>query len=226
MSERPTHNPTVNGYDDALGVAGHHLSPPWERQPGETSTAFAAFCEYRDIPHAERSVAELLRLRNARGARKRGGSSLVVGHVQAWCSKQQWVDRAAAWDGEKDRRKREAAAHELIEMARLHARVAAMHIDTLSKPAAELLRRIDQDPDLLSRLSTEALFGMVVAASRTIPRMANMERVSRADPQAEQIATFTGGTPVKPMSLLDAVEDAAAAWRALRDAGVLPEGME
>jgi hypothetical protein len=197
------------------------LPYPWEQQPSETGRAYHAFTIYRDIPLSERTVAAAwLKVQASKGiAETRPPSAPFRG----WATKHHWIDRGSAWDKERDRRKREASVAEMIRMAELHARVSQTQINALSRPAVELLQRINANPALLERVETETLFAMMVAASRTIPGMANLERVSRADPEAQRIPTLSGGAP-EPRSLLDDIEDAAAAYRLLRESGVVPDG--
>lgn len=77
--------------------------PLWERQPGESARAFAAFAMYRDLGPA-------------RSAAKTGN---VIGkssrHVEEWCSAWGWVERAAAWDDNADRLQRERNQLEIQE---------------------------------------------------------------------------------------------------------------
>jgi hypothetical protein len=86
----------------------------WERQPGETSRAFAAFAIYRDMSPGERS------LRATRGPR-RGHAARTV---RTWSVKNRWVERAAAWDAEQDRVRREAFTAKTKELAEQQAAAA------------------------------------------------------------------------------------------------------
>lgn len=75
----------------------------WERQEGETAKAFEAFCAYRDLPTAERS------LRNAwaKYRQQTGNKSVTMpGRFGDWSSGNRWVDRAAAYDDYKDAQSR------------------------------------------------------------------------------------------------------------------------
>ena len=77
------------------------MNKPWERQPGETAKAYAAFLHYRDLPAIDRSVAA------ARG-RKKGGKQW-----ERWCTARDWVNRAAEHDSDLASRRRERMAKEL-----------------------------------------------------------------------------------------------------------------
>ena len=66
----------------------------WDRQPGETPKAFAAFCIYRDLPAIDRSVA-------AAWGRKKGGKQW-----ERWCTSYDWVNRAAEHDSDLASRRR------------------------------------------------------------------------------------------------------------------------
>lgn len=78
--------------------------PLWERQTdvAETAKAFEAFAIYRDLGparSAEKTAADL------------GKTSR---HIQEWCTAFGWVERAAAWDDEADRKQRAVAETERI----------------------------------------------------------------------------------------------------------------
>ena len=74
---------------------------PWNRQPGETAKAYAAFLVYRDLPAIGRSVA-------AAWGRKKGGKQW-----ERWCTIHTWLDRAAEHDSDLAFRRRERMAKEL-----------------------------------------------------------------------------------------------------------------
>ena len=77
------------------------MKNPWERQPGETAKAYAAFLLYRDLPAIDRSVA-------AAWGRERGGKQ-----GEKWCTAYDWVNRAAEHDSDLASRRRERMAREL-----------------------------------------------------------------------------------------------------------------
>jgi hypothetical protein len=83
-------------------------SATWERQPGESDRAFAAFAAYRDLG-ARRSLNEVCRqLYPTQTGRKRA----ATGRVQHWSRAHRWVERARAWDAEQDCLSRQEAAVE------------------------------------------------------------------------------------------------------------------
>jgi len=95
---------------------------PWERQPGESPKAFAAFAAYRDMPPHARSlvrVAELLgRQAGVTSASKRRRAG---GQLYEWSRLHGWVSRAEAWDRHKDQEVRAAQVEAAREANRLHA---------------------------------------------------------------------------------------------------------
>lgn len=66
----------------------------WERQPGETPKAYAAFCLYRDMPLFSDTPGGERSLQNV--ADKLGYA--VMSGVGMWSSKYNWVERANAYD--------------------------------------------------------------------------------------------------------------------------------
>lgn len=91
---------------------------PWERQPGETSTAFAAFRRYRDTPAKDRSIAKCVQEYN------KGKGRANVGQWERWSTKHNWVARVTAWEDEQDRVARTARLEEIVEMNRRHTQIA------------------------------------------------------------------------------------------------------
>ena len=124
----------------------HQTPLAYERQPGESDRAFAAFCCYRDLG-PKRSLDEVgKRLYGDHTRRKRGST----GRVREWSAKWNWRERGAAWDAHLDRQTCESQEQARREMGERHARVAvalqekaiqrlkAMKLEELS--SADLLR--------------------------------------------------------------------------------------
>jgi hypothetical protein len=109
----------------------NRISEPWERQPGESVKAFAAFAFYRDLGPGERSTA---RVRQKYGKNKR--------LIDRWSSAYDWVKRCAAWDSEVDRQAREAAKKEVLKARKNHARMGA---EMVAKAARALMALSDGD---------------------------------------------------------------------------------
>ena len=138
-------------------MANTNTPKPWDRQQGETSKAYEAFCIYRDmgIQRSLGKVAEVLQK-----------SETLMGR---WSGANKWVKRAAAWDDEQERIEREAAQKEqakaIREMRKRHSDLAqAMLIKS-----ARALARIPDD---------EIKAGDV---SRMVDIASKLERISRGD---------------------------------------------
>ena len=86
---------------------------PWERQPGETAKAFAAFCVYRDLPPERRSVRLAWETSTGRKAPRTSKGPRAGSVWYHWGEDNAWVFRAGAWDSELDRR----ATDEITRMA-------------------------------------------------------------------------------------------------------------
>ena len=69
------------------------MNKPWERQPGETAKAYAAFLHYRDLPAIDRSVAAA----RERQERDRKGT---LRQWNGWSMHNGWVNRAAEHDSD------------------------------------------------------------------------------------------------------------------------------
>lgn len=130
---------------------------PWERQERETPKAFEAFCVYRDMG-TDRSASKVANI---------VGKSFSL--MQQWSQKNGWVDRAAAWDDEQDRIKREAeqkAAVEAIkEMRKRHTKVAVKMINKADAALDEILAGEIKPADI----------------PRIVDIATKLERISRGD---------------------------------------------
>ena len=126
---------------------------PWERQKGESTKAYEAFSEYRDMG-ANRSIAKV--------AEKLGKSNQLLGR---WSRTWDWVKRAAAWDAEQDRLARIQNTEEIKKMRKRHTDLAT----AMLVKSAKALQRIPEDEIKASDISR-----MVETASK-------LERISRGD---------------------------------------------
>ena len=93
------------------------VAPIWERQPGETPTAYEMFRTFRSIPLEQRTIAEAVRRRAADGL---GGKARYAEHLH---SRWRWADRARAHDSwvetiRRDERERGVRADERLRHAR------------------------------------------------------------------------------------------------------------
>lgn len=84
---------------------------PWERQDGETPKQFEAFVVYRDMEH--RSLRKVASVLSKSGAL-----------IDRWSSANNWVERVAAWDDEKDRIARQEQIKDIKKMRDRHAKGA------------------------------------------------------------------------------------------------------
>ena len=78
----------------------------WERQPGETAKAYAAFLLYRDLPAIDRSVEAA---REGQYKDRKG----TVRQWSGWSTRNGWVNRAAEHDSDLASRRRERMEKEL-----------------------------------------------------------------------------------------------------------------
>lgn len=91
----------------------------WERQQGETTKAYAAFCVYRDLG-PDRSLEKV------RKEYEKNGKKISVKFLGRWSAKYNWVERARAYDDYLDYKKREEQEKAIRDMAERHAKVAML----------------------------------------------------------------------------------------------------
>ena len=147
---------------------------PWEKQPNETPRAFSFFQVYRDLKPDDRSTAKVAEIL---------GKSKSA--MEQHCTRNGWVDRAAKWDDEQDRIKREADLKEQVKaikkMRERHTKVA----EKMIKKADEALEQIPADDIRPSDIS------------KLIDIGTKLERISRGD--VETVIEERQGETVSPV---------------------------
>lgn len=166
---------------------------PWERQEHESQRAFEAFVHYRNMTPSTRSI---LAAWKAYKGPEAAHVEDTPGHFRRWASKNKWIDRAAAWDREKDRQARqaeiEAEKTAIAEMKKRHIGLSM----ALLNAAANALKKRSENP------AAEDLSPYQIA--RFIREGARLEQVSRGVPSdivaagddaVKQLADLLGVTP-------------------------------
>lgn len=77
---------------------------PWEQQGGESVDAFRMFCEYRDLPPHERSHATTVEI-----------TGKSISYIKKLSAEHDWVERAKAYDADRDEKARLLDLHHLKE---------------------------------------------------------------------------------------------------------------
>jgi hypothetical protein len=141
----------------------------WERQAGESEPAFMAFAAYRD-QSTPRSLAKLSKeLEKSRQL------------LERWSSRHGWVSRVAAFDMDRDRRRREARRREDEELVGRQASHLAEAAEMLMKPVEALLQRLtaahDEGEDPYGDMSLLQLWRLVRWSIAAMPRIVAAERL-------------------------------------------------
>jgi hypothetical protein len=132
------------------------MSEIWDRQAGESSKAYEAFCAYRDLG-ADRSLEKAGKMLSKHRSKK---------WLCEWSAKYNWVERAKAYDDYIERIKREEKEKAILEMADRHAKLAM----AFQQRIAQRLQEIDPD-----ELSPGDMIKWLDVATK-------LERLSRGEP--------------------------------------------
>lgn len=154
---------------------------PWDRQPGESTKQYSAFCDYLKLGPS-RSIVEALRKDFA----ENGGKSKPLSKSalwRGWSASNDWVERATAWDTRQEKMERaeqEGETRKLIanrfEQER-RAQVRWHHIvDTLMEKFNEAAQLPRTDTDVTEDLPD----GSVRKQKTRGLHLSEMARVTRA----------------------------------------------
>ena len=147
---------------------------PWEKQDGETSMSYAAFCTYRDMGTG-RSLAKIVNIVYPESAADK--YTVKLRQLSAWSAKHGWVARVEAYDVYLEAKERRENELEIKKMAKRHAQVSLLAM----KKAVDRIKLIGEK-DIEELTPKEALDYLRVAAE--------LERKSRGAP--DQIVELGG----------------------------------
>ena len=128
---------------NAVAEHGPHA---WDRQPGETPTAYAAFTRYRDMGADDRSLDAVS---VALYGERRGNGRGPVRRILRWSTRYHWEERAEAWDSFVDVQDREQARRDWMSACS----EAQQRLETLHSVAGS--RLIDSLPRMIKDLSKQ-----------------------------------------------------------------------
>src|SRR2546427_6116994 len=134
----------------------------WDRQPGESSKAYAHFCLYRDMGQ-ERSL------------RKVAGDAKCISKVaqlRRWSPKWRWVERCQKYDEHLLLQDRLRQEKERKDMTTRHAKIAVLGQNLVVKGIEKLVADVEQGKRDLSASD----------ASRLLDVAVKIERLSRGEP--------------------------------------------
>jgi hypothetical protein len=152
--------------------------PQWERQPGETNKAFAAFCTYRDLRN-KRSLSKV-----AEKLDKKSKS-----YISVWSKTNRWVERVRYFDDDEDRQNRIRHQESIEKMNERQAQQAETFQKILFLPVTAFSGRISKNKENkipaiedLSKLSTIELLELIGQMSKNYSNLVNIERIARGMP--------------------------------------------
>ena len=145
---------------------------PWERQPKETALQYKYFETYLNLNPVKRTV---------RAAAEIWGKSKDT--LEKYCTDNNWVERAAAWDDEQAKIAREEQKKEIAEMRERQARIAKKALDKVES----YLDKLD-----VSDINPSS-------ASKLIESASKLERIARGD-IGEVIEERDGGVAEPPVT--------------------------
>jgi hypothetical protein len=179
MTDAP--RPRRRGEPPPVPVTGQ----PWERYPGESTDAYAAFLMYRDMGRGERSLSKVARKLTERSPHRRYGGTLRL--VKGWSTRWAWTFRADQWDVHLERMLAEELRVRLGQIAEQHATIANAALAAASKALNNLIRWLD-DTEHVPHFAAVIQGVTAVVELRTQLARAQQEMLAR---------TGVGGVPLE-----------------------------
>jgi len=167
---------------------------PWDRLPGETVNAFAAFLAYRDMINSK-SVSKVAE---------------TIGKSQSYVTKlssiNKWKKRAEAYQTYMDKKEQEMKLKQIEEMVKRHSTHAAEIETAMMIPINKFLEKAknkmgDEKEDDLSKKTIGELLNIVYTTADLFPKIVDAERKSRGVPtdiNSSNIDLTSKGNAIKP----------------------------
>lgn len=154
----------------------------WERQTGESSVAYEAFKEYRDMP-GKRSVTAV--------AKKLKKSNTLM---YRWEIKWFWQERAQAYDNKIEREKLAKKIKERDEMYDRHAQLSQGIQNLAARALQQWAKKADKNqggnPEILENLSLRDI-GYLTKIATDLDRLSRNEQI-----ELEKMRTVESGEAV------------------------------
>jgi len=149
----------------------------WDRQPGESSKAYAHFCLYRD-----RGVS-----RSIRQMPSVSGCTSVVRQLNRWSSRWRWVERCQKYDDYLEHERRLQQEKERRAMHERHARVALLGMNVAVKGLESLLTKVQTGEGTVAPGDL----------TRLLDTSVKVERLARGESTESHELSGPGGGPVR-----------------------------
>ncbi len=143
---------------------------PWDRQPDERSNEWRAFQIYRDLGYA----------RTYQKVADHKDIPVEVAQIYNYARKNNWVERARAWDVYQDQIFQAEKAQALKDMAFRQAKNINDAVEALMTPIQAMLSKAE-DPDFkadLMRVDFDELIKAAQASSRALNGLFKAERAA------------------------------------------------
>jgi hypothetical protein len=170
----------------------------------ESPKAYQAFCLFRDLG-TRRTLAQVY---DAIRAAKQAASGLPVvprkskyrttGQITEWSAKNQWFARAAAWDQDQDRIRREAHNAEIVEMAKRQARLGVL----AQMKASQRFAKIDPDKLTVKEATNLARVGVTIERTARGEATEIVKTENRTEHTVSSVEQFKN-IPLEKLTLLD-----------------------
>lgn len=146
---------------------------PWERQPSETSEAFAAWIVFRDMEgkrSRERVAVE---------------SQVSTALINRWSQDWHWTDRLRRWENHLDAVARQATIQAIVDYRKRAARQVLAKSQTMMLVDMALNRRMadmGNDPaKLLEKMSVAELLALSIKSAQALPNLLRAEALALGD---------------------------------------------
>jgi len=154
---------------------------PWEKQEGETTKSYTAFCAYRDL-RDDRSLSKTIPL--VWGADYTGNPSAKQRRLEEWSAKFNWVSRCEAYDLYLEAKKRKENEKAISDMNKRHVQIAVLAMSKGVKKIESLIEQMDEDGNPLPLELTPR------EAIDLIDKAVKIERMGRGAP--DQMVEHSG----------------------------------
>lgn len=186
--------------------------PPWEQRPGEGPKPYGAFLIYADQPPGARTINGAWRIRSGR-------DTAAPAFFRKWAQVWTWVDRAKAWDRERQQLDLAAEQRAVEDEAKRRLAEVRGFRRIVSAPMQEVLRRMAEGSLAMEELGQNTLIELALIGARIWPRLAVTEQLLLGE--ATERAATTEWTGPMPDTRADE-EHQAAVFAALEETGWSP----